>query len=50
MDLEALMDLEGFWHLIEESGRHYRQRDIRLKWLELRLAELPTEEIVDPDA
>ncbi|MBB5872671.1 hypothetical protein F4553_006105 [Allocatelliglobosispora scoriae] len=41
------MDHDGFWRLIDESGTHYRQRAIRLKWLELHLAELPPAEIVD---
>ncbi|WP_185844981.1 DUF4240 domain-containing protein [Nonomuraea sp. WAC 01424] len=44
------MNIDEFWHLIEESARETATKEARLRWLHERLAQRPSEEIVDFDA
>ncbi|MEO3859205.1 DUF4240 domain-containing protein [Acrocarpospora sp. B8E8] len=44
------MDIEGFWDLIERSGREAASRKERLAWLEGELCRRSVEEIVDYQA
>ncbi|MFD1934877.1 MULTISPECIES: DUF4240 domain-containing protein [Nonomuraea] len=41
------MDIDGFWVLIEESGRAAKTKKKRLAWLDAHLRERTAEEIVD---
>ncbi|MEU7896919.1 DUF4240 domain-containing protein [Nonomuraea sp. NPDC049152] len=43
------MDIDGFWDLIERSGRETDTRRARVAWLERHLSGLSAEEIVDYD-
>ena len=42
-----VMNVDEFWALIEESGRHGSYADERAEWLAETLAQRPTEEIVE---
>ncbi|MBE3010379.1 DUF4240 domain-containing protein [Microbispora sp. NEAU-D428] len=41
------MDIDEFWHLIEQSGRESEGKEARLAWLRERLARRSAEEIAD---
>ncbi|GAA5043802.1 hypothetical protein HNP84_004491 [Thermocatellispora tengchongensis] len=41
------MDLDGFWELIERSGRETETKAARTAWLQERLSALPVEDIID---
>ncbi|TMR16772.1 DUF4240 domain-containing protein [Nonomuraea turkmeniaca] len=41
------MDIDEFWHLIEQSARETDGKEARLRWLEEQLAGRSAEEIID---
>lgn len=43
------MDIDEFWHLIEQSERETERKKARLAWLQKRLARRPVEDIIDFD-
>ncbi|MFI9550510.1 DUF4240 domain-containing protein [Nonomuraea endophytica] len=43
------MDVDEFWHLIEQSGRETEGKKARLAWLRERLEQRSAEEIIDFD-